>query len=345
MCGVPHHAVTAYVGRLVKQGFRVALCEQMEDPRTAKGVVKREVVRVVTPGTQLEASALEAGETAFVLALAPGADRARRGLARRHHRRVRGGGVGRRRGAGTRLRDDIGGHAAARAPACRAARTLPPWLADPAQPEAAIPRTELDDERLRSARRRAASCSRHFGVLNLEAFGCESLPVRHRRRRGRPPLRARHAEARPHPRHRPPHPRPARTASSSTRLTRRNLELVENLVDGSAPGHAARRPRPDAHAPWARGGCASGCCGRWPSWSPSRTGSTPSRSWPSGPSSAAGCGEVLGDVQDLDRILGRVTLGTASPRDLARAGPLAARAAGGGGRPRGLPGSPRPRAS
>ena len=72
MCGVPHHAVTAYVGRLVKQGFRVALCEQMEDPRLAKGVVKREVVRVITPGTQLESSALEAGEAAFVLAVAPG---------------------------------------------------------------------------------------------------------------------------------------------------------------------------------------------------------------------------------------------------------------------------------
>ena len=56
MCGVPHHAVSTYVARLVKQGFRVALCEQMEDPRTARGVVKREVVRVITPGTQLESS-------------------------------------------------------------------------------------------------------------------------------------------------------------------------------------------------------------------------------------------------------------------------------------------------
>ena len=72
MCGVPHHAVTGYVARLVKQGFRVALCEQMEDPRSAKGVVRREVVRVVTPGTQLEASALEAGETSYVLAISPG---------------------------------------------------------------------------------------------------------------------------------------------------------------------------------------------------------------------------------------------------------------------------------
>src|SRR5262249_493654 len=65
MCGVPYHAASSYIARLVRQGFRVALCEQMEDPRFAKGVVKREVVRVITPGTQLEASALEAGETSF----------------------------------------------------------------------------------------------------------------------------------------------------------------------------------------------------------------------------------------------------------------------------------------
>ena len=54
MCGVPWHAASSYIARLVKQGFRVALCEQMEDPKTAKGVVKREVVRVITPATQLE---------------------------------------------------------------------------------------------------------------------------------------------------------------------------------------------------------------------------------------------------------------------------------------------------
>src|SRR5512141_1765713 len=69
MCGVPYHAASAYIGRLVKQGFRVALCEQMEDPKTAKGVVKREVVRVITPGTQLEEGALEATDSSFVLAL------------------------------------------------------------------------------------------------------------------------------------------------------------------------------------------------------------------------------------------------------------------------------------
>ena len=51
MCGVPFHAVDGYIARLVKKGFRVAICDQVEDPRKAKGIVKREVVRVVSPGT------------------------------------------------------------------------------------------------------------------------------------------------------------------------------------------------------------------------------------------------------------------------------------------------------
>src|SRR5256885_9342521 len=54
MCGVPHHAVTGYVARLVKQGFPVPLCVQMEDPPPSKGARRRKGVRVGTPGTQLE---------------------------------------------------------------------------------------------------------------------------------------------------------------------------------------------------------------------------------------------------------------------------------------------------
>jgi DNA mismatch repair protein MutS len=71
MCGVPHHAGDAYIARLVKKGFRVAVCEQMEDPRKAKGVVKREVVRVLSPGTLTDAAYLDAREPAFLMALAP----------------------------------------------------------------------------------------------------------------------------------------------------------------------------------------------------------------------------------------------------------------------------------
>src|SRR5215475_201802 len=54
MCGVPYHAVQGYIARLVKAGKKVAICEQIEDPRTAKGLVKREVTRVVTPSTFIE---------------------------------------------------------------------------------------------------------------------------------------------------------------------------------------------------------------------------------------------------------------------------------------------------
>ncbi len=59
MCGVPYHAVESYLAALVRAGYKVAICEQVEDPRTAKGVVKREVVRVVTPGTVIEPQLLE----------------------------------------------------------------------------------------------------------------------------------------------------------------------------------------------------------------------------------------------------------------------------------------------
>src|SRR5215510_2373785 len=72
MCGVPHHAVDTYIARLVKKGFRVAICDQVEDPRKAKGIVKREVVRVVSPGTFTDANYLEAKEPAFLMAVAPG---------------------------------------------------------------------------------------------------------------------------------------------------------------------------------------------------------------------------------------------------------------------------------
>jgi DNA mismatch repair protein MutS len=71
MCGVPYHAADGYIARLVKKGYRVAICEQVEDPKKAKGVVKREVVRVVSPGTLADVNYLEAREPSFLLALAP----------------------------------------------------------------------------------------------------------------------------------------------------------------------------------------------------------------------------------------------------------------------------------
>ncbi|PWF99637.1 DNA mismatch repair protein MutS [Levilactobacillus bambusae] len=69
MCGVPHKAAQSYIDILVDKGYKVAICEQMEDPKLAKGMVKREVIRLVTPGTQTDSSASEAKENNYLTAL------------------------------------------------------------------------------------------------------------------------------------------------------------------------------------------------------------------------------------------------------------------------------------
>jgi len=74
MCGVPFHAAEGYLGRLVAAGHKVAICEQAEDPATAKGLVRREVVRVITPGTVVEPGLLEAREPAYLAAVVVGKD-------------------------------------------------------------------------------------------------------------------------------------------------------------------------------------------------------------------------------------------------------------------------------
>ena len=63
MCGVPFHAAESYINRLVSRGYKVAICEQMEDPKLAKGIVKREVIRVVTPGTNTDMASLDEAKT------------------------------------------------------------------------------------------------------------------------------------------------------------------------------------------------------------------------------------------------------------------------------------------
>ncbi|MFQ6132821.1 MAG: DNA mismatch repair protein MutS, partial [Armatimonadota bacterium] len=70
MCGVPYHAVQRYLARLIKKGYRAAICEQVEDPKRAKGLVKREVTRVITPGTALEDDILEGRANNYLAALA-----------------------------------------------------------------------------------------------------------------------------------------------------------------------------------------------------------------------------------------------------------------------------------
>ena len=69
MCGVPYHSAKGYIERLIDQGYKVAICEQMEDPKKTKGMVKREVVRIITPGTLIDDFGMDDGRSNYILAL------------------------------------------------------------------------------------------------------------------------------------------------------------------------------------------------------------------------------------------------------------------------------------
>ena len=69
MCGVPFHAADVYINRLVEKGYKVAICEQLEDPKQTKGIVKRDVIKVVTPGTILDGNILEEKKNNFIMSI------------------------------------------------------------------------------------------------------------------------------------------------------------------------------------------------------------------------------------------------------------------------------------
>ena len=69
MCGIPFHAAESYIARLIEKGYKVAICEQLEDPKTAKGIVKRDVIRVVTPGTVIESNMLDEKKNNYIMSI------------------------------------------------------------------------------------------------------------------------------------------------------------------------------------------------------------------------------------------------------------------------------------
>ena len=69
MCGVPYHSCEIYIKKLIDKGYKVAICEQMEDPKQAKGIVKREVIKVVTPGTNLNSQALDETKNNYLMSI------------------------------------------------------------------------------------------------------------------------------------------------------------------------------------------------------------------------------------------------------------------------------------
>lgn len=72
MCGVPFHSADGYIARLVEKGYHVAICEQVEDPKQAKGIVKREVIRVITPGTVLDHTVLDESKNNYIMSILVG---------------------------------------------------------------------------------------------------------------------------------------------------------------------------------------------------------------------------------------------------------------------------------
>lgn len=94
MCGVPFHAVEGYLNKLVSKGYKVAICEQVEDPKQAKGLVKREVTRIVTPGTNLDTYALDETKNNYIMCVVYVDNKYGVSVARCHHRCVLCDGTG-----------------------------------------------------------------------------------------------------------------------------------------------------------------------------------------------------------------------------------------------------------
>jgi DNA mismatch repair protein MutS len=173
MCGVPHHAVDSYIDRLLKRGFKVAICEQLEDPKAAKGLVKRDVLRVVTPGAVMHATALVGKENNFLAGL-----------------------CGTSEGLGLAVIDvstgeckliEFAGEQANRRAADELQRLMPRELLTPASWEIHAPAlpgieappwqvTPREDWRF-DAELAYQRLTQHFGTHSLEGFGCEGAPL------------------------------------------------------------------------------------------------------------------------------------------------------------------------
>jgi DNA mismatch repair protein MutS len=168
LAGVPHHALESYLSRLVGAGYRVAICDQVEDPKQAKGIVKREVTEVITPGTILSSTMLDEKRSNFLVALAPG--RERTGMARID---LSTGEFSVTELEASDLRREV-----LRADASEVVvpegqlekEPLASLLADlPDVPVSPVADWEFGVEQSRE------TLERHFGVANLDGFGCSDL--------------------------------------------------------------------------------------------------------------------------------------------------------------------------
>jgi DNA mismatch repair protein MutS len=173
LAGVPFHSADAYIAKLLGAGYKVAVCEQVEDPALARGLVRREVVEVLTPGTALVPSLLAARESLYALCLAPAGDAAGRlGFAYLDFSTGEFG-LG-ERPAGEAL-DLVARYAPGEVFLPRGALGTP-LEASLRQRFEALPLSFLDDAAF-SPRVAVDVLQRHFGVLSLDGLGCSDLPA------------------------------------------------------------------------------------------------------------------------------------------------------------------------
>ena len=250
MCGIPYHAADTYVGRLIRRGFKVAICDQVEDAKQAKGIVKREVVRVVTPSTYLHQGYLEAKEPSYLMAIATGKHSVGAALADLST----GDFVAFQFDSDDRWqkisetlstyrpREVLHPHGTA----------LPDDIFEGLRSEGDSPvTTERDPWRFEHEASRSLLL-RQFGTLSLEGYGLEDKPSRNRRGGRSTPIPRRNTarRARPHLEH----PLPRRGRLSDPRSGHPEKSGADALADRKADGKEAsskfstgRRP------PWGHG--------------------------------------------------------------------------------------------
>lgn len=351
MCGVPHHAVERYLARLIRKGYRAAICDQVEDPKKAKGLVRREVTRVVTPGTVLEDSMLEHGSHNYLVALARDGERV--GLA----------------AADVSTGDFLVTEVAAwdRLPACRGGGDSASSDGGPAASQAAphgggdrhprptanvhglgvlldelhrlqpaeclLPAELYDDDTLRSAIERglqarltrveteafphkspAQALAEHFGVSSLRGYGCHDMPAAIAAAAiVLDYLRANHLAALPH-------------LSGITTYsiqdfmvldgtTRRNLELTASLAAGSREGSLLGVLDKTLTPMGAR------LCRQWVLQPLLDRQNIERRldaveEFVNAPDLGQEVGQELRQIRDIERLMSRTAAGTANARDL-----------------------------
>ena len=335
MCGVPYHAAEGYISKLIRRGFKVAVCEQVEDARLAKTLVRREVTRVVTPGTAADSS-LNAEENNFLAAVASVQDRvgfAALDLSTGEFRATEFAGES----AGRRIQEELeqlrpkemlygssaplfdraigqeNTHAMSSAPPLH--RSDAPISPHPRLSGTGWAETPLDDW-IFAPDHAIPLLENHFGVLSLEGFGlCRKTGGRFGRG-GNPLLHPLHPTR--HARSRRPH-RILRTPELPG--TRRGHRAQPGVDRASLRRHRCRRHsvplpwmRPSRR--WASACCAPGCCVRR-SIRPRSTAD-----WMSVEAQVKDTvrreelRRALDGILDLERLLSRVTLETANPRDV-----------------------------